>query len=85
MDGFIKMILSIYNCMPKIKAPSHIGTKKYHKVSEAYHSHIGLIRTGVMLLKWPFTYVDLCQVSWLYLHMDYQKSVKYIIKLKLAE
>ena len=37
MDGDVKMFLSICKCVPSIMALTHIGTEKYHGVSEAYH------------------------------------------------
>ena len=32
----MKMFMSIYKCVPSIIALTHIGTEKYHEVSEAY-------------------------------------------------
>ena len=37
MDGDVKKFLSIYKCAPIIMALTHIGTDRYHKVSEAYN------------------------------------------------
>ena len=37
MDGYVKMFLSIYECVLSTMALTHIGTKKHHKVNETYH------------------------------------------------
>ena len=36
MDGDVELFSSIQKCVPYIMALTHVGTEKYHKVSEAY-------------------------------------------------
>ena len=37
MDGNVKILFSIYVCVPGILPLFHIRTEKNHKVDEAYH------------------------------------------------